>query len=61
MKEDLIEFDDGWYMTKKEYDETIRLLTKFDRLFTKAVGEGKLDNLETVTVLDSCPEEVEDE
>lgn len=61
MKEDLIEFDDGWYMTKKEYDETIRLLTKFDELFTKAAGEGKFDSLKTVTVLDSYPEEVEDE
>jgi hypothetical protein len=47
---DMVEFDDGWYMTREEYDETIRLLTKFDELFTKAAGEGKFDDLETITL-----------
>ena len=59
--EEIVEFDDGWYMTRKEYDETIRLLTKFDSLFTKAAGAGKFDNLPIVTVLDSCPEGADDE
>jgi len=58
---DMVEFDDGWFMTKKEYEKTIHLLTVLDQQMERLAKEGKLKNLRTVTVLDSCPDMTEED